>query len=106
MYSFVVNFSIPYLVYDKYAGLNSRVGFIFGSLMVVATGFVYYCVPECKGKTLEQVDFLFNNGIPLRDFGKTDVAALMRAVDLDGLGKCEEADIERGSTEPTNAGSS
>lgn len=106
MYSFAVNFSIPYLVYDKYAGLNSRVGFIFGSLMVVATCFVYYCVPECKGKTLEQVDFMFNNGIPLRDFGKTDVAVLMRAVDLDGLGKSEEADLERGFTEPTKAGSS
>ncbi|KAK7432538.1 hypothetical protein QQZ08_000745 [Neonectria magnoliae] len=102
--NFAVNFSIPYLVYDKYAGLNSRVGFIFGSLMIVATGFVYCCVPECKGKTLEQVDFMFNNGIPLRDFGKTDVAALMRAADTDGLGKGEEADLERGSTELVNGG--
>ena len=41
--------------------------------------FIYFCVPECKGKTLEQVDFLFQNGVALRDFGKTDAAALMEA---------------------------
>lgn len=96
--SFAVNFSIPYLVYDKYAGLGSQVGFIFGSFMVVATVFVYYCVPECRGKTLEQIDFLFNTGMPIRDFGKADAAALMRAAAADRLDKGEDADIERGST--------
>ncbi|KAL6407964.1 RGT2-Sensor of high external glucose concentration [Ilyonectria robusta] len=96
--NFAVNFSIPYLVYDKYAGLGSQVGFIFGSFMVVATVFVYYCVPECRGKTLEQIDFLFNTGMPIRDFGKADAAALMRAAAADRLDKGEDADIERGST--------
>ncbi|KAF7550904.1 hypothetical protein G7Z17_g5393 [Cylindrodendrum hubeiense] len=96
--NFAVNFSIPYLVYDKYAGLGSQVGFIFGSFMVVAGIFVYYCVPECKGKTLEQVDFLFNNGVPLRDFGKSDAAAMMRAAAADGLRKGDDVDVELGST--------
>ncbi|PKS08488.1 hypothetical protein jhhlp_004872 [Lomentospora prolificans] len=77
--NFAVNFAIPYLIYDKYAGLNSKVGFIFGSLMAASIVFIYFCVPECKGKTLEQVDFLFQNGVALRDFGKTDAAALMEA---------------------------
>ncbi|KAF4448945.1 hypothetical protein F53441_7714 [Fusarium austroafricanum] len=78
--NFAVNFSIPYLTFDKYAGLNSKVGFIFGGLMAIAIVFVYFCVPECKGKTLEQVDFLFNQGVPIRDFGKVDAAELMRSV--------------------------
>jgi hypothetical protein len=72
---------IPYLIYDKYAGLNSKVGFIFGAIMTVSSVFVYFCVPECKGKTLEQVDFLFNQGIRLRDFGKTDAAEMMNATE-------------------------
>ncbi|KAM0328319.1 hypothetical protein ACHAPQ_007190 [Fusarium lateritium] len=78
-FSFTVNFSIPYLIYDKYAGLNSKVGFIFGGIMATALVFVYFCVPECKGKTLEQVDFLFNQSVPIRQFGKVDAAAMMRA---------------------------
>ncbi|KAF5663495.1 RGT2-Sensor of high external glucose concentration [Fusarium circinatum] len=86
--NFAVNFSIPYLIYDKYAGLNSKVGFIFGGIMATALVFVYFCVPECKGKTLEQVDFLFNQGVPIRQFGKVDAAEMMRATqEDDGLGK-------------------
>ncbi|KAF5702758.1 RGT2-Sensor of high external glucose concentration [Fusarium mundagurra] len=86
--NFTVNFSIPYLIYDKYAGLNSKVGFIFGGIMASALVFVYFCVPECKGKTLEQVDFLFNQGVPIRQFGKVDAAEMMRATqEDDGLGK-------------------
>ncbi|KAF5593532.1 RGT2-Sensor of high external glucose concentration [Fusarium pseudocircinatum] len=86
--NFTVNFSIPYLIYDKYAGLNSKVGFIFGGIMATALMFVYFCVPECKGKTLEQVDFLFNQGVPIRQFGKVDAAEMMRATqEEDGLGK-------------------
>ena len=70
---------IPYLIYDDYAGLGSKVGFIFGSVMILALFFIYFCVPECKGKTLEEVDALFNNNVPLRHFGKTDGKALLQA---------------------------
>lgn len=56
--------------------------------MATALVFVYFCVPECKGKTLEQVDFLFNQGVPIRQFGKVDAAEMMRATqEEDGLGK-------------------
>lgn len=77
-FSFAVNFSIPYLIYDKYAGINSKVGFIFAGIMATALVFIYFCVPECKGKTLEQVDFLFNQGVPIRQFGKVDATEMMR----------------------------
>ncbi|RFN54002.1 hypothetical protein FIE12Z_1749 [Fusarium flagelliforme] len=86
--NFTVNFSIPYLIYDKYAGLNSKVGFIFAGIMATALVFVYFCVPECKGKTLEQVDFLFNQGVPIRQFGKVNATEMMRdAQGGDGLNK-------------------
>ncbi|KIX10583.1 uncharacterized protein Z518_01667 [Rhinocladiella mackenziei CBS 650.93] len=67
--NFAVNFSIPYLIDAKYAGLDSKVGFIFGAIAVLAFLFTWFFVPECKGKTLEQVDIMFNNGIALRKFG-------------------------------------
>lgn len=67
--SFAVNFSIPYLIYDQYAGLQSKVGFIFGAIAALCFAFTYFFVPECKGKTLEQVDYMFNEGVPLRSFG-------------------------------------
>jgi hypothetical protein len=77
--NFLVSFSVPYLLSEKYANLQSKLGFIFGSIMAVGFVFVYFCVPECKGKTLEQVSYLFESGVPLRDFGKVDVQALLGA---------------------------
>lgn len=67
--NFAISFSVPYLIYDQYAGLQSKVGFIYGSLAALAFLFTWFFVPECKGKTLEQVDFLFNKGVKLRNFG-------------------------------------
>lgn len=68
--NFLVSFSIPYLLYDQYAGLGSKLGFVFAGILALAIAFVYFCVPECKGKSLEQVDRLFNQNVSLRKFGK------------------------------------
>lgn len=67
--NFAISFSVPYLIYDQYAGLQSKVGFIYGSLAALALLFTWFFVPECKGKTLEQVDFMFTKGVKLRNFG-------------------------------------
>lgn len=65
--------------------------------MAFAIVFVYFCVPECKGKTLEQVDFLFNQGVSIRDFGKVDAAEMMRSVlEQDTVNKVPDSDVERG----------
>jgi SP family sugar:H+ symporter-like MFS transporter len=78
----LVNFSIPYLINTEYAGLNSKVGFIFGSIALSSVVFVYFCVPECKGKTLEQIDLMFQNGVSLRAFGKTDGEQFLNTVQV------------------------
>ncbi|KAF4441019.1 sugar transporter [Fusarium acutatum] len=67
--NFLVSFSIPYMLYPQYAGLGSKVGFVFAGILALAIVFVVFCVPECKGKSLEQVDRMFNEGIALRKFG-------------------------------------
>lgn len=65
-------------------------GFIFGAVAFLSLIFTYFCVPECKGKTLEQVDWLFKNGVRLRDFGKTDASGMLGG----GSTGPKEADIE------------
>lgn len=67
--NFVVTFTLPYLLDDGYAGLHAKVGFIFGSLAVAAAVFTYLCVPDCQGKSLEEVDQLFHDGVSIRKFG-------------------------------------
>lgn len=71
MSRFAVTFSLPYLLYD--ANLHSKVGFIFGSIAAVSIIFAYFCVPNCQGRSLEEVNWLFENKVPTRQFGKTEI---------------------------------
>ncbi|GJC83317.1 MFS transporter fmqE [Colletotrichum liriopes] len=82
--NFLVNFSIPYLLYTPGAGLGSKVGFIFAGILVFALVFTWFCIPECKGKSLEQIDRMFNEGVPLRQFGKYKAEDLFQSSVDDG----------------------
>ncbi|ROW08386.1 hypothetical protein VMCG_03098 [Cytospora schulzeri] len=66
-----VAFATPYLLNAPYADLGSKVGFIYGSFAFLAMIFTYFCIPECKGKTLEEIDALFLDGVPIRQFRET-----------------------------------
>ncbi|KAI3540156.1 hypothetical protein CSPX01_08345 [Colletotrichum filicis] len=68
---FTVAFTLPYLLNAPYANLGSKVGLIFGTISFLSLVFVYLCVPECKGRTLEEVDMLFELNIPMRKFRST-----------------------------------
>lgn len=68
-FNFAVNFTIPYLIGSEYADLGGRVGFIYGGLSVLALLFVYFFVPECKGRSLEEIDRMFHEKVPMRKFG-------------------------------------
>lgn len=89
--NFAVTFSIPYLLDDEYAGLHSKVGFIFGSIAVCACVFTYFCVPDCQGKSLEEVDRLFHEGVSVRNFRDYQLPPL------------EETDIEKGMRSESRA---
>lgn len=65
---FVTTFATPYLLNAPYANLGAKVGFIYGGAAVLATVFAWFCVPECKGKTLEEIDRLFLDGVPVLKF--------------------------------------
>ncbi|EQB57148.1 sugar transporter [Colletotrichum gloeosporioides Cg-14] len=82
--NFLVNFSIPHLLYTPGAGLGSKVGFIFAGILVLAFVFTWFCIPECKGKSLEQIDRMFNEGVPLRKFGKYEPEDMYQASTEDG----------------------
>lgn len=75
--SFVSNYILPYCL----EALQSKTGFVFGAVASLAILFVFFCVPECKGKTLEQVDRMFQEGVPLRKFGSYEPGHLTRVGD-------------------------
>ncbi|VUC20647.1 unnamed protein product [Clonostachys rosea] len=67
--TFVTSFTCPYLINPQYADLGSKVGFVYGSSAFTMVGLAYFLIPELKGRTLEEVDQLFESRVPLRRFG-------------------------------------
>ncbi|KAH8660278.1 putative sugar transporter [Xylariales sp. PMI_506] len=66
--SLTVICGVPYLISPSYANLGTKVGFIFGGATVPVTVFCLFFLPETKGRTLEEIDEMFLNGIPARRF--------------------------------------
>jgi len=96
--NFLVNFTIPYLMNAPYANLGGKVGFIFGSLAVLAFVFTYFCVPECKGRSLEEIDRMFHDGVPIRKFRTHQHIP----IEVDAV-KMDEGNLEEGKTEHVRA---
>lgn len=67
---FVVSFSVPYLLYEPYANLGPKVGLIFGSTAACTLVFAFFCIPECRKLSLEEIDHLFMQRTPILKFGQ------------------------------------
>ncbi|KDN53436.1 putative monosaccharide transporter [Tilletiaria anomala UBC 951] len=57
------NFMLSYFSNKIAAQYQSFIMLIFGSILFVSGIFVYFCLPEVRGLTLEQVDDLFESGV-------------------------------------------
>jgi SP family sugar:H+ symporter-like MFS transporter len=67
---FVVSFTIPYLWYEPYAALGPKTGLIFGSFCAGTVVFIFFCIPECRKLSLEEIDHLFIEKVLIRKFGR------------------------------------
>lgn len=65
----VMNVVVPYLVNPDKANLKGKVGFIFGGLSAIATLWSFLYVPELKGRTFDEIDYMFQNKVGPREMG-------------------------------------
>ncbi|KAG8216575.1 general substrate transporter [Butyriboletus roseoflavus] len=65
----IANIVIPYLVNPDQANLGGYVGFIFGGLAFAGTIWSYFFIPETKGRTVDELDLLYEKRVPARHFG-------------------------------------
>lgn len=60
--------AIPYLINPDEADLRGKLGFVFGGLAALSLVWAWWRVPETKGRTYEELDVLFERGVPARRF--------------------------------------
>lgn len=61
---FVIVFTLPYLYYS--ANLGPKTGFVYTGLCIVTWLYVFFCVGEVQGRSFEEIDGFFRDGIPAR----------------------------------------
>ena len=57
-------FTLPYLYYD--GNLGPKTGFVYTGLCLITWSYVWFCVGEVNGRTMEEIDGFFRDGIPAR----------------------------------------
>ncbi len=67
LWNWAIAYATPYLVNSDPgdAGLHVKVFFIWGSTCAGCFVFTYFCIPETKGLSLEQIDLLYQNSTPI-----------------------------------------
>nr|ANC28056.1 major facilitator superfamily [Polyporus umbellatus] len=67
LWNWAISFATPYLVNSGpgNANLGVKVFFIWGSTCFGCLIFTYFCIPETKGLSLEQIDLLYQNSTPI-----------------------------------------
>jgi MFS family permease len=67
-FTWLISFTFPYLYDANAVGLGARIGFICGALMVCACVWVFFLLPETAQRSLEEIDEMFQKGVPARKF--------------------------------------
>ncbi|KAI0285757.1 MFS monosaccharide transporter [Russula aff. rugulosa BPL654] len=67
LWNWAIAYSTPYMVGSGpgSADLGTKVFYIWGSMCFCCIIFAYFCVPETKGLSLEQIDLLYQNVAPV-----------------------------------------
>lgn len=65
----VWSFVLPYIFNPDEGNLGASTMFIFAGFSLLFWVYFYFCVPETANRTLEEVDEMYFNKVPLRKFG-------------------------------------
>ncbi|KAF2094705.1 general substrate transporter [Rhizodiscina lignyota] len=64
----VIGFISPYMINPDAGNLGAKVGFVFFGMGVPLCVLFYFYIPETKGLSFEEMDYLFNNHTSCRHF--------------------------------------
>jgi hypothetical protein len=60
--------ALPYIFNPDEGNLRGKVGFTYVATCLIGVVVTYFLVPEMKGRTISEVDRMFELGLPARSF--------------------------------------
>lgn len=61
-------FTAPYFINPSALNWGPQYGYIWFPSSLLAAAFIFFCLPEVKGRTLEEIDEMFEARVPARKF--------------------------------------
>ncbi|KAK8018673.1 hypothetical protein PG991_007863 [Apiospora marii] len=89
----LVTFVSPYMQDPGYGGLQGKIGFVWGAGSLIAAAWAFLFLPELKGRTLEELDEMFQKRVGVFAFGRyqtSGAGAQLRVVEALALDLGEE----------------
>ncbi|KAI1336366.1 general substrate transporter [Xylariaceae sp. FL0016] len=80
----LIVFTLPYLYYT--GGLGPKTGFVYTGLCFITLAYVYFCVGEVQGRTFEEIDGFFRDGIPARNWKNQPKRLVPKRMDFSSVG--------------------
>jgi SP family general alpha glucoside:H+ symporter-like MFS transporter len=68
--SWVFHMIVPYIYNTDAGNLGAKTGFVFAGLSAVLLVASWFVVPETAGRSVEEIDAAYQQGIPPRKFHK------------------------------------
>ncbi|KAJ2894784.1 hypothetical protein MKZ38_007213 [Zalerion maritima] len=79
--AWLTTFTAPYFINPESLNWGPKYGYIWFPSALVAATWVYFFLPEVKGRTLEEIDEMFEAKLPARKFHKYKCAGRARLED-------------------------
>lgn len=71
--SCIWSFSLPYAINPDEGNLGGKIAFIFGSVLAGCAIFIFFLIPETKGRSFVEIDELWAKGVSARKFKETNL---------------------------------
>lgn len=75
--SCIWSFSLPYAINADEGNMGGKIAFVFAGTLVFATLFIFFMVPETKGRTYIEIDELWERRISPRKFATTQILTVV-----------------------------
>ena len=83
---------VPYQLNPNNWNWKGKSGFFWAGSAALTAVWAFFRLPECRGRTYEELDIMFANGVPARKFASTEVDAYAVREVSRGQGKSYEKD--------------
>jgi hypothetical protein len=68
VFAWICAFTTPYFINKTELNWGPKYGYVWFVSGLIVSAFVYFMLPEVRGRTLEEIDEMFRNKVPTRDF--------------------------------------